>query len=515
MNVGYLLNRVEGHIQTLDPDKEAVKLESEETWTYGELNAMTNRYANALKNLGVQKGDSVGILLYNSVEYIALYFAVAKIGAIAVRLNFRLESEELDYALNDSKATILCFDSQLAGKIDPIRDTVQIKEYICEGETIPEWAREWSYLASGSSEFRETDTIDKSDPVMLMYTSGTTGRPKGALWTHENTLWFASMQVMKWGFNSDTVGMTTGPLYHVGAFEDIAIAALLAGGTVVITKSSGFDIERILLVIEDCEVTDCFMFPFMIYEMLKLPNIASFRFSHLNNIYSGGDPITSWAIDQLHEKFPHIGLVQVFGLTEGTPIATALDPEDAETKGYTAGKPVPFTQVKIADNEDNTLGFNDIGEICVKGPAVSVGYWNKPGETEATFIDGWCHTGDLGYLDEQGYLTISGRKKDMIRSGGENIYPVEVEDVLIRHEAIQDVAIVGVPDPKFLETVCAVIVLKPGTTLTIEDLEAFLEGKLARYKKPRQFEFVEELPRTSSGKVQKFRLRDQYSTKSV
>lgn len=515
MDVGYLLSRVENHIQTLDPGKEAVKLESDRTWTYGELNEITNRYANALKGLGVKKGDRVGILLYNSIEYIALYFAVAKLGAIAVRLNFRLESEELNYALNDSGSTILCFDAHLVEKIDPIRPSVDVREYICAGGTAPGWAMNWDYLESGSSIFHETDEIDKSDPVMLMYTSGTTGRPKGALWSHENTLWFASMQAMKWGFDSDTVGMTTGPLYHVGAFEDIAIATLLSGGTVVLTKSSGFDIERVLSVIENNGVTDCFMFPFMIYEMLKLPNITSYQLDQLNNIYSGGDPITSWAIDQLGENFPQIGLVQVFGLTEGTPIATALDPQDTGKKSYTAGKPMPFTQVKIADNENNTLDFNDIGEVCVKGPAVVSEYWRKPEETKATFIDGWCHTGDLGFLDDQGYLTISGRKKDMIRSGGENIFPAEVEDVLIRYEAIQDVAVVGVPDPKFIETVCAIIVPKSGMTIKVEEIEDFLKGKLARYKKPRQFEFVDELPRTASGKVQKFRLRDRYSQNEV
>src|SRR5699024_2948715 len=294
MNVGYIVSRDERHLQTLDSEKEAVKMEQGETWTYGKLNEMANRYANGLRKLGHNKGDRVGILLYNSIEYIALYFATAKLGAIAVRLNFRLESEELDYALNDSETKILCFDSQLSRIINPIRESVHVKKYICVGDTIPDWANDWKILESGSSTFQETESIDKTDPVMLMYTSGTTGRPKGALWTHENTLWFASMQALKWGFNSETVGMTTGPLHHVGAFEDIAIATLLSGGTVVITKSGGFDISRVLSVIEQAKVTDCFMFPFMIYEMLKLPDINSYHLNTLNKIYSGGDPITSW-----------------------------------------------------------------------------------------------------------------------------------------------------------------------------------------------------------------------------
>lgn len=513
MDVGYLVNRVEPHIQTIDPKKEALQMESGDSWSYGKLNEMANRYANALTDIGVKKRDRVGMLLYNSLEYIALYFAIAKVGGVAVRLNFRLETEELEYILNDSGSTVLCFNTNLAERLEPIRDRVPVTAFIAletDDTPVPKWAKCWQALQQGDPQFTFRPTIAPSDPVMLMYTSGTTGRPKGALWSHENTLWFASMQALKWGFTADTVGMTTGPLYHVGALEDIALATLLQGGKLILTTSGSFQIERILTTIERERVSDCFLFPFMIYEMLKLPNVGTFQLDSLQTIYSGGDPIISWAIDQLKTQFPHIGLVQVYGLTEGTPIAVSLDPKDAKTKGYTAGKAMPFTEIKIVDDEDNRLEAEAVGEICVKGPAVSTGYWEKPEKTAETFIDGWCHTGDLGYLDQEGYLTISGRKKDMIRSGGENIYPVELEDVLIRHEAIQDVAIVGIPDPKYIESVCAVIVLKPDKTLEENDIREFLQGKLASFKKPRKIVFVDELPRTASGKVQKFLLRDHY-----
>lgn len=513
MDVGYLVNRVEKYIQTINPAKEAIKLESGKSWTYGTLNETSNKYANTLRKMGVKKSDRVGMLLYNGLEYFALYFAIAKLGAIAVRLNFRLAEEELEYILKDSGCTVLCFDASLADKLANIRSVIPVHEFICLSSNekhVPDWAHDWQVLLDGEAAFTYQHNIDKSDPVMLMYTSGTTGKPKGALWSHENTLWFASMQALKWGFHADTVGMTTGPLYHVGAMEDVALAVLLQGGKLVITKSGAFDIEKVLSIIEQENVSDCFLFPFMIYEMLKLPNISTYHLSSLKTIYSGGDPIISWAIDELKTRFPHIGLAQVYGLTEGTPIAVSLDPVDAETKGYTAGKPMPFTEIKIVDNEDNRLGSGQIGEICIKGPAVSMGYWKKPEETAATFINGWCHTGDLGYLDEAGYLTISGRKKDMIRSGGENIYPVELEDVLIRHESIQDVAVIGIPDPKYIESVCAIIVSKPGTVIEENDIHNFIKGKLASYKKPRKIVFVEELPRTPSGKVQKFKLRNQY-----
>ncbi|SDE76370.1 Acyl-CoA synthetase (AMP-forming)/AMP-acid ligase II [Bhargavaea beijingensis] len=513
MEVGYLLDRVESRLQTLKPDQDALALETGETWTYGKLNETTNRYANALLDKGVRKGDRVGILLFNSLEYFAVYFAVAKIGGIAVRINFRLETEELAYILNDSGSKVLCFDASLAERLEPIRGCTPVETFICydrNADKVPDWAESWEVLGEGDKMLDRRPEIEETDPVMLMYTSGTTGRPKGALWTHRNTIWFAAMQSLKWNFDGNTVGMTTGPLYHVGAMEDVALAVLLSGGTVVISRSGNFEIRRTLEVIKEKQVSDIFLFPFMIYEMLKLSDIESYRLDSLQRIYSGGDPIISWAIDRLHELFPHIGLIQVYGLTEGTPIAVSLDPSDAATKGYTAGKPMPFTEVKVVDDEGRTLSAGKIGEICTKGPAVVSEYWNKAEANAKTFVDGWCHTGDLGVIDAEGYLTISGRKKDMIRSGGENIYPVEVEDVLIRHDAVQDVAVIGIPDPKFIETVCAVIVKKPGRSVSEKELLEFAGGKLARYKKPRSFVFLDELPRTASGKVQKFRLRDQY-----
>ena len=215
-------------------------------------NHKANQYANALRQMGVKKGDRVGILLYNCLEYFALYFAIAKLGAIAVRINFRLTSEEFAYILNDSGTEILCLHSNIA-RIAPIRNGVQVKEYLClekEGHSIPKWSKSWRKLEEENGTGPVHTDIDKADPVMLMYTSGTTGSPKGALWSHENTLWFANMQILKWGLNAKTIGMSTGPLYHVGAMEDLVIPTLLVGGTIIVTQSGGFEIERVANVIE-------------------------------------------------------------------------------------------------------------------------------------------------------------------------------------------------------------------------------------------------------------------------
>jgi fatty-acyl-CoA synthase len=517
LDLGFLTRRMANDVNVSNNEKIAIKEESGRSWTYKELHLISNAYANKLRELGIQKGDRIGILLYNCLEYFGLYFAAAKLGAIAVRLNFRLASAELEYALNDSGTKILCFHSTLATRVKEVKDQVQVERYICLSNNeadIPPWAESWAILNSGDPAEVKTDHIKLSDPLMLMYTSGTTGRPKGAIWTHETTFWFCAMQSMKWKFTGREIGMTTGPLYHVGAMEDLALPILMMGGTVIITKSKGFKIERILSVIEKEKVTDCFLFPFMIYEMLNSPVLDQYQLKHLRTIYTGGDPLMPWALETLKQKFSHLGVVQVYGLTEGTPIAAALDPEDAFLKGHTVGKPMPLTEIMIIDDDGKPLPTGEIGEIAIKSPAVSVGYWRKPDETKKTFVNGWCKTGDLGKFDHDGYLSIAGRKKDMIRSGGENIYAAEIEDVLYRHEAVKEVAIIGIPDPKYIEAVCAVIVRKEGAKLTEEEVIEYCKKYLASYKKPKKVVFVEELPRTPSGKVQKYILRNQYGRRN-
>ncbi|WP_077330287.1 class I adenylate-forming enzyme family protein [Virgibacillus siamensis] len=512
MDIGYMTSGVMKHGSKKQQQKIAVQLENGTKWSYEELDRISNQYANRLKELGVEKGDRVGILLYNCLEYFGLYFAAAKIGAIAVRLNFRLTSHEFEYVLNDSGVKVLCFHSALSDTINEIKDMVKVEEYIClpnKNQHAPEWALDWETMNKAAAMEVNTDAIQMEDPVMLMYTSGTTGRPKGAVWTHANTYWFSMMQIMKWNFTGKEIGMTTGPLYHVGAMEDTALPIIMAGGTLVISKSGGFDINRIMQVMERQGVTDCFMYPFMIYEMLQAEN-DSIKLETLKHIYTGGDSLMPWSVEQMSVRFPHIGISQVYGLTEGTPIAASLDAEDIFTKGHTVGKPLPLTDIKIVDPDKNILGTDEIGEIAVRSPVVSNVYWKKPEATAETFVDGWCFTGDLGCFDEDGYLSIAGRKKDMIRSGGENIYAAEIEDVLMRHDKVIDASIIGVPDPKFIETVCAIIVKKEGVELTKQEVVDHCKNFVASYKKPRKVIFVEELPRTPSGKVQKYILRSQY-----
>ncbi|MCM3585927.1 AMP-binding protein [Mesobacillus maritimus] len=514
MNVSHMLERISGSTSIIDKQKVDLIFEGEKKWTYKQLDEISNQYAHTLQKLGVQKGDRVGILLYNSLEYWALYFAIAKLGSIAVRLNFRLSSEELKFIINDSGTKVLCFHSELKNSLKPIKDKVPVKEYISlesNGIDRPDWALDWQIFERGDVSFNASSDVDITDPVMLMYTSGTTGRPKGALWSHSNTLWFCSMQIMKWGISNRTIAMTTGPLYHVGAMEDFALPTILAGGTVITMKSGDFSIEHALSIAEKEKATDLMLFPFMIYELLHNTSEKTFPLNSIKTIYSGGDPVRPWAIEQLQKRYPQIGLVQVYGLTEGTPIGTSLDGIDAKIKGHTVGKPLPMVEVKVVNQEREELPAGEVGEICIKSPVVCKGYWNRPEANAETFIDGWCYTGDLGKVDEDGFLIVAGRKKDMIRSGGENIYAAEIENVLMHHQDIVDVAVIGIPDPKYIETVCAIIIKKEESDLTEHEVVSHCQKQLASYKKPRKVYFVEEIPRTPSGKIQKYKLRETFN----
>lgn len=507
MNIGYF---TENRKAAEQPNKIAIQFESGEKWSYHELHLRSNKYAHKLRELGVKKGDSVGLLLFNCLEYFALYFAIGKIGAIAVRINFRLTPAELDYILKDSKTKILCAHTELLEKIEPLTPHLQIEQYIAFGENKLDWAISSAELEKGAEENIPDVNISLHDPFMLMYTSGTTGHPKGALWTHNTTFWFSTIQIMKWGFTGEETAMTTGPLYHVGAMEDIALPVLLSGGTVIITKSGGFTISRVLNVVEKEQVTDLFLFPFMIYDMLNLPDVKDYRLQSLQTIYTGGDPLMPWAIERAYGLFPHIGIVQVYGLTEGQPIAACLDAADALEKSGSVGKPLPLTEIRLMNDEELPVDTGEVGEVWIKSPGVSEGYWEKVEETAKSFSNGWCKTGDLGMYDEEGFLSIVGRKKDMIRSGGENIYAAEIEDILYRHEAVHTASVIAIPDPKYLEAVCAVIVLKEEKKATEEELITFCQPYLAKYKVPKKIVFADEIPRTPSGKVKKFELREMY-----
>jgi fatty-acyl-CoA synthase len=513
MDLGWITAAPNAALAVGDPDRTAVSLEDRQHVSYADLLSLQNRYANGLIGLGVRSGDRVGVLLHNSVEYVALYFAIARVGAIAVRLNTRLGSSELTFALTDSDTSVLCLDAALLGRVDPIRTTVPVSEYIAFGgdgssELATTWTRSAGELEESSADEPGRGRPSGSDPVMLMYTSGTTGFPKAAVWTHENALGCAVSQALELGYTPDTVAMTTGPLYHAGAFEALLLPAMLRQGRAIVTRSGGFDIERVVAAAAREGVTDIMLYPFMLYDLLRIDGLDASTFPSLRCIFTGGDPIMTWALREAQTRFPGVEVKQGYGLTESTQ-STCLDHADGVRHPDSIGRPFPLKEVSVVDERGVEVPNGETGEIRVRGVGTTSAYWRRPHETAAAYRGGWLHTGDLGHVSD-GLLFLSGRKKDMIRSGGENISPAEVEIALTAHPAIADAAVVAVPDPKFLEVGCAVLVIAEGAEVSDEQVLAHCRERLAGYKCPKHVVRVDALPRNASGKVLKAELRERY-----
>jgi fatty-acyl-CoA synthase len=512
VDISFFTRQSFGSVARFGPDRAALAMEDQPALTYAELAARSRSYANALTELGVRPGDRVAILLRNSVEYWLAYFAITRNGAIAVRLNFRLGADELDYALRDSGSTVLLGEPDLLGQIADRRHELPVREAVAFGPdgAGPAWSLPWSVLERASQDEPSVPLPTPDTPAMLMYTSGTTGRPKGALWSHETTMWWTAMQVMEWNLTPSSVTMVTGPLYHIGALENYALPTLAVGGRVVLLRSGGFDLERTLRIASREGVTDLLLFPTMISQWLQRPALHDIDLTRVTRVFTGGDPLLPWAAGAMRAQFPWMDLVQVYGLTEGTPIAACGAAGTTYSAPEIVGRAFPFTEVAIRDEAGNDLPDGERGEIWIRSPAVSLGYWGKPEATAETFVDGWCRTGDLG-VAQDGALRMAGRKKDMIRTGGENVYPAEVEDVLVRHPKIVDASVIGIPDETYIEAVCAVVVLAPRAHMTADEVVAHCAERLAGFKKPRRVEFVDELPRTPSQKVMKYVLRERFS----
>jgi fatty-acyl-CoA synthase len=494
-------------------DRPALSLEDGPTWTYADLNAYANRCANALLALGIGSGDRVGALLYNSLEYLGFYFGAARIGAVVVRLNWRLAPAEVRFAIDDAGCRALIVHDRLAADL-PASVTAGVEHLICmpyeDGVEAPAGALTEEFIAAADPGEPPVAPPDSGDRLMIMYTSGTSGRPKGAVWTHGNSLAYAAMQVTAYGFDGTSVAMTTGPLFHVGSLENLLLAALLVKGHGVLIRSGGFDSSRVLGAMEARGVTDVLLQTSLLYDALRTGAIGARSLGSMRMLYTGGTDVAQWALDALAEQLPGVAVSTLYGLTEGGAVSTReiLDRDDLEEGSV--GYPMPLTEVRVRREDGTDTNTDEVGEICVRSGSSAREYWNKPEASAETFAGGWCRTGDLGRLRADGRLQITGRLKDMIRSGGENIYPVEIENVLIAIEEVADAAVIAVPDEKYGETVCAVVVLAPGAELGVDALVEHCREQLASYKKPRHVVFVPELPRSHTGKVEKAALREAY-----
>jgi long-chain acyl-CoA synthetase len=492
------------------PDKTAFIFENKR-YTFKQVNQRINSLINALASMGVRKGDRVALLAYNCSQYFEV-FNVAKAGMICVPLNYRSVAKELIYLINNAEANTLIVEKEFIDTILPIRnELVGVKNYICLDADV-EGMASYEQLISSSPPDEPTEKLETDDPSTLFYTSGTTGRPKGALHTHKSLL--AEAAAVGQNFTSADIALCVMPFFHVAGSAVYLFPAFASGATVVIHKK--FDETNILKTIEREKITYICLVPAMIIRLLEHPELAKYDLSSLHTIVYTGAPMPFEALKQGVKRFGKI-FVQLLGQTE-TLNLTILNKEDHNIEGTekaikrleSVGRPPKAGEVRIVDEKLKDVPVGQVGEIVAKSDRMMKEYWKMPKETAEIMKGGWLHTGDLGRMDEDGYIYIVDRKKDMIISGGENIYSREVEEALYTHPAVQEAAVVGIPDEKWGESVKAVVVLRKGVTATEEEIINFCKEHLASYKKPKSVEFWDSLPMTGSGKIMKNEIRDRY-----
>ncbi|MBS1862112.1 MAG: acyl--CoA ligase [Actinobacteria bacterium] len=511
MDLGWITRSPLARLPSGDPDAVALSFETDERLTYRDLARRQAQLANGLLALGVGRGDRVGILMRNNAEYLPLHFAIARIGAISVRLNFRLTAPEIEFALEDSGCAVLCSEPSFLERLEKIGDSNPAEAIVIFGEAEASGLD----LTPAAALYRHGDADPDlpfpvgPDPLMLMYTSGTTGFPKAAVWTHDTAIGCGVSQALEFGFGPETVAMSTGPLYHAAAFEVLLLPAMIVHGRAVFMSSGQFSVERMVEIAIAEEVTDIMIFPFMVYDLLKMKQVDKDLMPSMRRLLTGGDPIAPWALEEAAARFPGIEIVQGYGLTEATQ-STLLTGELAESHHGSIGRPFPLKEVKVVDEAGVEATEGEVGEVWIRGHGVTEEYWQRPEETAATFTEGgWLHTGDVGQVID-GLLYLAGRKKDMIRSGAENISPAEVEAALTTSPDVADAAVIAIPDAQYTEVGCALVVLADGVELDPDALDGYCRERLAGYKCPKRYVAITELPRNASGKVLKAQLREEY-----
>jgi fatty-acyl-CoA synthase len=492
----------------LNPDSPFVACDDGREYNNCEFNRRVNRLANALPSVGITRGERVAALFPNNPEFLELLFAAGKIGAIMVPLNFRLTPSELEYILNDSGATVLIYTSDFAFQAGQVKELpTGVKSFIAVGPGNEGDADYEEWISGYPDTEPEVETeVTLDDPHFIMYTSGTTGRPKGAVLTHGNTQWNGVNAVLTYNLSIRDTNLVAAPLFHIGGLSAAATPTIYTGGKVVLARF--FVPDQVLELIEKHQVTTMFGIPVMFLLMSMSERFDTTDFSSIRVMIAGGAPCPVPLIEKYLEK--DVVFSQGYGLTETAPAVSALPEDDALRKRGSAGKELFHVRVAIFDEDDNELPAGEMGEIVVRGPNIFREYWNMPEETAIALRNGWFHTGDMGRIDDERYIWIVDRKKDMIISGGENIYPAEVEDVIMGHPKVADAGVVGMRDSKWGEAPLAIVVVMPGEELAEEELISWTRERLAGFKTPKAVIFVPELPRTPTGKILKKELRSQY-----
>lgn len=507
MNVGrFLANAAER-----DPGRPAF-IWGDDVVSYGQANARSDSLAGALQRLGLSQGDRVGVLMPNRPQLLESMFATWKAGGCVVPLNARFRREEIVYHLADPRARAIIFGEEYREIVAAIRERVpSVQQFICVGAPLAGQLAYDELVAEGLGPDGGGDVADE-DLAWLFYTSGTTGRPKGAMLTYSNltfvsVAWAADLVPLQ----PEDVGLHAAPLTHGAGFH--ALALTMKGATQVLLRPHQFDPANFCATVQRQRVTNTWLVPTQIKMLLNYEALEKWDLSSLRWIVYGGSPMY---VEDLKQALGRIGpvFVQIYGQGETPMTATYLRREDHALEGTarlaSCGRARSGLDVRVLDEEDHELPRGQAGQLCVRGASVMKGYWERPEETAETLKGGWLHTGDVGYMDDHGYAYVLDRTKDMIISGGANIYPREVEEILLQHPAVSEVCVVGVPHEVWGEAVKALVVLSPGATVTEEALTLFVGERLAGYKKPKSVDFVEELPKNAYGKVLRRELRARY-----
>jgi fatty-acyl-CoA synthase len=492
----------------LHPRREAV-VDGLRRLTYGDLEGRVNRLARALQADGLRHGDRCAMLAANCLEYVEVIFAAAKLGVILVPLNWRLSPPELAFNLNDSGTETLLFSPDFAETAERLSQSTGIRRRIVLGaEPLPDAGAYEAMLERQALEPpRPERSVGLGTPHIIMYTAGTTGRPKGAVLGQGASFFNAVNLTVDMNFSAADRNLSVLPMFHIGGIGLFTLPMLYVGGTVVIQKV--FDPAVTLRLLQEERITLFFGVAAIFLFLIQHAGFDPQAFRDTRVVMSGGAPLPVSLVRRYHEA--GIVLQQGFGMSEAAPSIATLARDRALEKAGSIGRPLLHVQARIVDEAMGDLAPGEVGELVIRGPNLMQGYWNRPEATEEAFAGGWFHTGDLARRDADGDLYIVDRKKDMIISGGENIYPAEVENALYEMPQVAEAAVIGTPDPTWGEVGCAVVALKAETALTAGEVTGFLKGRLARYKVPRRVVFVESLPRNAAGKVLKNVLRERYA----
>lgn len=496
------------------PEKTAIVYKNKRI-SYSELNNKVNQIARGLKKLGVKAGDRVGYLFPNCNELIEVYFAIQKIGAIAIPINFRLIPEEIKCLVNASQCKAFIYSKRYTNKVHPIKQALPTVKYFISSDPIHQ--EEWNLKEIGQMNHNEEPVLFRNEKAIsrIQFTGGTTGMPKGVMRTHRNDITeiISVMMSSKIGANTDEKVLIQCPMEHHGGHSWF-VSVIGIGATLIICDT--FNEDEILSIIERERVTYMLLLPPSTHlRLINAPNFSKYDVSSVKFVQSAAGATSSTITKKIYEGYPDCQMNYGWGQTEsGTGSSIALTLEMAEKnlpEINSIGKPMPFLEMKIIGDDNKEVSIGEVGECVVRGPTVMTGYYDQPELNAEIFLkDGWMRTGDMMKKDENGYFYLMSRKKDMIKSGGENIFPQEVANVVCKHPAVKDCIIFGVPDVRFSEAVKALVQLRDGYSLTLEELQDHCKRYLSSYKKPVYLDFIDKFPRDDAGKIPKYKLIEQY-----